>query len=197
MADREEPEDGAGASPEDSGAEAAAENGSSAQESPEDDGRGGAEGDSPEAALEHPEASADEPEKAKADSAADPVEQGAGPSPNEVAADLEEQAAASLEAEAAAPEPEDGRGEPPAAPARSGPPEFSGPGGRRRRAEGPAIRLLDYKDVRMLSYFITDQGKILPKRTTRVPAGLQRKLARAVKRARYLALIPYTGSFDS
>ena len=79
---------------------------------------------------------------------------------------------------------------------RSGPPEFFGPGGRRRRAEGPAIKLLDYKDVRMLSYFITDQGKILPKRTTHIPAHLQRKLGRAIKRARYLALIPYTGSFD-
>ena len=81
-------------------------------------------------------------------------------------------------------------------PPTSGPPEFSGPGGRRRRAEGPPIILLDYKDVEVLSYFITDQGKILPKRTTRISARLQRQLGRAIKRARYLALIPYTGSFD-
>lgn len=79
----------------------------------------------------------------------------------------------------------------------AGPPEFSGPGGRRRRAEGPPIVLLDYKDVKNLSYFITDQGKILPKRTTRVTARFQRRLGRAIKRARYLALIPYTGSFDN
>ena len=85
--------------------------------------------------------------------------------------------------------------EPQTAP-RSGPPEFSGPGARRRRTEGPPILTLDYKDVKHLSYFITDQGKILPKRTTRVSAHFQRQLSRAIKRARYLALIPYTGSFD-
>lgn len=96
------------------------------------------------------------------------------------------------------PEAEPGPAEPrkPTASPGSGPPEFSGPGGRRRRAEGPPILLLDYKDVEVLSYFITDQGKILPKRLTRVPARLQRQLGRAIKRARYLALIPYTGSFD-
>jgi small subunit ribosomal protein S6 len=71
------------------------------------------------------------------------------------------------------------------------PPEFSGGRGRRRRHEGPAITLLNYKDVATLSRFLTEAGKILPKRTTKVTARFQRQLGRAVKRARYLSLIPY------
>ena len=71
------------------------------------------------------------------------------------------------------------------------PPEFSGGHGRRRRMEGPVIELLNYKDVSTLSQFMTEQGKILPKRTTKVTARFQRDLGRAIKRARYLALIPY------
>jgi len=78
-----------------------------------------------------------------------------------------------------------------AAPPRSGPPEFSGARGRRRRHEGPPIVLLNYKDVTTLSRFLTDQGKILPKRTTKVTARFQRRLGTAIKRARYLALVPY------
>ena len=76
---------------------------------------------------------------------------------------------------------------------RSGmsPPEFSGGRGHRRRIEGPPITVLNYKDVATLSPFVTEQGKLLPRRTTRVAAGFQRKLGRAVKRARYLALLPY------
>ena len=74
----------------------------------------------------------------------------------------------------------------------SGPPEFTGPRGRRRRMEGPPIIALNYKDVATLSNFVTEQGKILPKRTTKVTAAFQRQLGRAVKRARYLALLPYT-----
>jgi len=75
---------------------------------------------------------------------------------------------------------------------RPGPPEYTGPRGRRRRIEGPPIILLNYKDVGTLSHFVTEQGKIIPRRTTKVSAGFQRQLGRAVKRARYLALIPYT-----
>lgn len=71
------------------------------------------------------------------------------------------------------------------------PPEFSGGRGRRRRHEGPEVKLLNYKDVATLSRFLTDQGKILPKRTTKVNAPFQRQLGQAVKRARFLALIPY------
>ena len=71
------------------------------------------------------------------------------------------------------------------------PPEFSGGRGRRRRIDGPAIKLLNYKDVSTLSRFLTEGGKLLPKRTTKVSARFQRQLGRAVKRARFLALIPY------
>ena len=72
------------------------------------------------------------------------------------------------------------------------PPEFQGARGRRRRMEGPPIVLLNYKDVSTLSRFLTEQGKILPKRTTKVTAAFQRQLGTAVKRARFLGLIPYT-----
>lgn len=71
------------------------------------------------------------------------------------------------------------------------PPEFQGGRGRRRRHEGPAVTLLNYKDVNTLSRFLTESGKILPKRTTKVNSPFQRQLGRAVKRARFLALIPY------
>jgi small subunit ribosomal protein S6 len=77
------------------------------------------------------------------------------------------------------------------------PPEFSGSRGRRRRMEGPRILLLNYKDVGTLSHFITEQGKILPKRTTKVTAAFQRQLGTAIKRARYLALLPYMRRQDS
>lgn len=77
------------------------------------------------------------------------------------------------------------------APSRTSPPEFSGGRGHRRRIEGPPITILNYKDVATLSRFVTEQGKLLPRRTTRVAARFQRKLGRAVKRARYLALLPY------
>jgi small subunit ribosomal protein S6 len=73
----------------------------------------------------------------------------------------------------------------------SSPPEFSGGRGRRRRVDGPRILLLNYKDVATLSRFITEQGKILPRRTTKVSAGFQRHLTTAIKRARYLSLLPY------
>jgi small subunit ribosomal protein S6 len=72
------------------------------------------------------------------------------------------------------------------------PPQFQGGRGRRRRLEGPPVRLLNFKDVSTLSRFLTESGKILPKRTTKVTASFQRQLGTAVKRARYLALIPYT-----
>jgi small subunit ribosomal protein S6 len=71
------------------------------------------------------------------------------------------------------------------------PPSSAAGAGRRRRVEGPAIELLNFKDVSTLSRFLTESGKLLPKRTTKVNARFQRQLGRAVKRARYLALIPY------
>ena len=77
------------------------------------------------------------------------------------------------------------------------PPQFQGGRGRRRRMEGPPIELLNFKDVNTLSRFLTESGKILPKRTTKVTAAFQRQLGTAVKRARYLALIPYTRRFEA
>jgi small subunit ribosomal protein S18 len=51
---------------------------------------------------------------------------------------------------------------------------------------------IDYKDVELLKRFLTPEGKIRPRRQTGVNARNQRKLARAIKRARHLALISYT-----
>jgi small subunit ribosomal protein S18 len=50
---------------------------------------------------------------------------------------------------------------------------------------------IDYKDVDTLRRFINPHGKILPRRRTGLSAGNQRALAEAVKRARYMALLPY------
>ena len=50
---------------------------------------------------------------------------------------------------------------------------------------------IDYKDPKMLQRYMTEKGKIVPSRITAVSHKKQRELARAIKRARYLALIPY------
>ena len=50
---------------------------------------------------------------------------------------------------------------------------------------------IDYKDVKLLSRYISERGKIVPSRITAVSAKKQRALARAIKRARFLGLIPY------
>jgi small subunit ribosomal protein S18 len=50
---------------------------------------------------------------------------------------------------------------------------------------------INYKDVRLLGRFISEQGKIMPTRITFVSAKKQRELAKAIKRARFLALLPY------
>jgi len=59
-------------------------------------------------------------------------------------------------------------------------------------AEG--ITEIDYKDVELLKGYITETGKIVPSRITGTSAKYQRQLATAIKRARYLALLPYTDS---
>lgn len=50
---------------------------------------------------------------------------------------------------------------------------------------------IDYKDTNTLSKFITDRGKILPRRITGVSAYFQKRLAEAIKRARHMALLPF------
>ncbi len=57
-------------------------------------------------------------------------------------------------------------------------------------AEG--ITEVDYKDLNTLKQFIGESGKIVPSRITGTKARYQRQLATAIKRARYLALLPYT-----
>lgn len=53
------------------------------------------------------------------------------------------------------------------------------------------IKYIDYKDVDLLRRFISDRGKILPKRVTGTKAGYQKELSVAIKRARHMALIPF------
>jgi small subunit ribosomal protein S18 len=53
------------------------------------------------------------------------------------------------------------------------------------------IRYVDYKDEKMLQRFLTERGKILPARLSGITARHQRQLSVAIKRARYLALLPY------
>ena len=65
---------------------------------------------------------------------------------------------------------------------------------RRRRScplSGPKAPKIDYKDVKLLERFISERGKILPSRITSVSHKKQRELAKAIKRARSLALLPY------
>lgn len=102
-----------------------------------------------------------------------------------------------VEAERATADDDDDEGEEDEEDPKEAPPEFHGARGRRRRVDGPRITLLNYKDVSTLSRFVTEQGKILPKRTTKVTAAFQRQLGTAVKRARYLALLPYTGGHEA
>ena len=59
------------------------------------------------------------------------------------------------------------------------------------------IRVVDYKDDKLLARFLTERGKILPRRLSGVTARHQRQLAVAIKRARYLALIPYIKGYNS
>ena len=59
-------------------------------------------------------------------------------------------------------------------------------------AEG--IKQIDYKDLDTLKAYVSETGKIVPSRITGTKARYQRQLATAVKRARFLALLPYTDS---
>lgn len=53
------------------------------------------------------------------------------------------------------------------------------------------IKYIDYKDTKLLQKYITEQGKIIPKRITGTSSKYQRQLALAIKRARHMALLPY------
>jgi small subunit ribosomal protein S18 len=83
----------------------------------------------------------------------------------------------------------------------SGAPRGMGGGGgsrrpffRRRKScpfSGPSAPKIDYKDVKLLQRFISERGKIVPSRITAVSTKKQRELAQAIKRSRFLALLPY------
>ena len=65
---------------------------------------------------------------------------------------------------------------------------------RRRKScpfTGPNAPKIDYKDTRLLQRFISERGKIVPSRITAVSTKKQRELSRAIKRARFLGLLPY------
>ncbi len=103
---------------------------------------------------------------------------------------------------AATPAPAETSAAAPAAASRpSGPAGAKRPDGRRRppfpvrrkvcRFCAEKVRDIDYKQIQVLRTFITDSGKILSSRITGSCAGHQRQLAKAIKRARNLALLPY------
>ncbi|MEM9625713.1 MAG: 30S ribosomal protein S18 [Pseudomonadota bacterium] len=90
-----------------------------------------------------------------------------------------------------------------------GRPPRGGPGGeppnitirrpffRRRKSSpfsGDDATKIDYKDVKLLQRFVSERGKIVPRRITAVTAKEQRSLAQAIKRARLLALLPFVVS---
>ena len=56
---------------------------------------------------------------------------------------------------------------------------------------GPNAPAIDYKDVKLLSRYITERGKIIPSRISSISTIKQRELSKAIKRARFLALMPY------
>ncbi|MEM6491135.1 MAG: 30S ribosomal protein S18 [Pseudomonadota bacterium] len=56
---------------------------------------------------------------------------------------------------------------------------------------GPNAPTIDYKDVKLLQRFLSERGKIVPSRITAVSQKKQRQLAKAIKRARFLGLLPY------
>lgn len=79
-----------------------------------------------------------------------------------------------------------------AAPAQGGPRRVFF---RRRKScplSGPNAPKIDYRDVKLLSRFVSERGKILPSRITSVSGKKQRELAKAIKRAREIALLPFS-----
>ncbi len=64
------------------------------------------------------------------------------------------------------------------------------------RFTSEGVKQIDYKDLDTLKAYVSETGKIVPSRITGTKAKYQRQLATAVKRARYIALLPYTDSHD-
>lgn len=58
------------------------------------------------------------------------------------------------------------------------------------------VRVVDYKDERMLSRFLTERGKIIPSRLSGMCARHQRQVSQAIKRARHVALLPYIRGYS-
>lgn len=56
---------------------------------------------------------------------------------------------------------------------------------------GPKAPVIDWKDTKLLGRFVSERGKMIPSRITAVSAKKQRELSKAIKRARYMALLPY------
>ncbi len=56
---------------------------------------------------------------------------------------------------------------------------------------GPNAPKIDYKDIKLLQRYVSERGKIVPRRITAVSSKKQRELARAIKRARIIALLPF------
>jgi small subunit ribosomal protein S18 len=73
--------------------------------------------------------------------------------------------------------------------------DFESPFAPKRKRSCPftaaGVKHIDYKDIETLARFITERGKIIPRRITGVSAGNQRKLVKAIKQARYMALLPF------
>ncbi len=74
------------------------------------------------------------------------------------------------------------------------PPAMEGTFGKKRRScpfTAAGIKEIDYKDINTLTQFITERGKIIPRRITGVSFHHQKMLAKAIKRARHMALLPF------
>ena len=87
-------------------------------------------------------------------------------------------------------------------PRPAGGPGGSGPGGRKffRRKKVckftvEKIDTISYRDVRLLQQFVSDRGKIIPRRLSGTSAPFQRKLTRAIKQARAIALLPFAAKY--
>ena len=74
------------------------------------------------------------------------------------------------------------------------------PSFRRRKScpfTGDAAPVIDYKDIKLLGRYVTERGKMIPSRISAVSLKKQRELAQAIKRARFLALMPYVAQMSS